>query len=230
MNNWYHSGQIEDGNVGRNLIETCDLPVKFRDIEKSDYATFWCYLDLQILQRFQCYIGVYKGVERIIMPVYKRGQSVFFSARITEKEWQRAEGNPMVRKYETPYGVRKQYWISNENPSIFSTVFICEGVADSLYMSQFGTSIGLMGTVYDGSLDDFLKQVSKIVICFDNDLVGNLSSIKIAKYLSNITDKVKLLMLDKDRDPVDYTSYAMLKILSEYVSVPTKLSTTFMGD
>ncbi len=83
-------------------------------------------------------------------------------------------------------------------------ILVCEGVADAVYCSPLGTSIALLGSYYNGSLDDKLAG-RHIALCMDCDSAGILAAMRIAGYLRDkgMAKSTKIVMLPNKKDPTD---------------------------
>jgi len=150
---------------------------------------------------FVNYDGMY-----LIMPIFRGGEAVSFSARLLA-------GGDHSPKYVIPTNVQKSYWLSKE-PLKAKTVFVCEGIADAAYLSEIGDSVALLGVNYDGSLDDALRSKS-VIIALDGDTIGAVQGMKLAYSLSDRGCKgVRILPLAPGTDPTDYSHDALKKLLS----------------
>lgn len=143
----------------------------------------------------------------LIMPVFKNKNTVSYSARML------AELNSGFGKYVIPKNVKKEYWTSVNPKKFGKKVFISEGIADGAYLSQLGSSIALLGSSYDGSLNEHLEG-KEIYVVFDGDIAGKKLVWNVVKALpsSSIT---RIVQLDKDKDPTDYTLPQLKKKIGE---------------
>src|SRR3989304_2484470 len=164
----------------------------------------WPYLDYEAAKSFYVYFGCLYSQEYIILPVLdEKEKPIFYQARSLDKNVKKSG------KYISAPGVKKMYWISY--PIIHCVPwFICEGIADAIYMSQFGNSVGLMGLDYDGSLDHLLDD-SKVYMCLDSDIPGYLAGLYISTLLKN--SKVTFINLPAGKDPVDIPIKEMSNII-----------------
>lgn len=168
-------------------------PVIFRITERLwEEIAPWPLMPFKVVKKYGWYISILQGFQYLIMPITRNGKPAFYSARLLEK-------NTKLKKYDYPYGVSKEYWLSDdqlESP----VVFFGEGVADAAYMSQLGSSVGLLGNYYNGTLDAQLAGKT-VVIVLDSDVVGFTSAVRIScKFSPFIT---KILMLPEGCDPTD---------------------------
>ena len=124
----------------------CVMPPKVYTITEKVWEKIapWPLIPYWLVQKYDWYISLLKGSEYLIMPCISAGTSVYFSAR-------KIDDGPGP-KYYYQKGAKKIYWQSNDFPN--DIVLIGEGVADAIYLSQFGSSIGILGSYYDGSLDN----------------------------------------------------------------------------
>ena len=162
----------------------------------------WTHISYELAKKYHVYLGCLYDHEYIILPVIRDNRLVFYSARIV------GDRKP---KYLTAKGCKKEYWVSSFEFS--SLIFICEGVADAIYMSQFGTSIALLGLHYNGSLDQLLKDKT-IVICFDKDLAGECAALSLAGQLVSLCS-IKFLSLEEDKDVTEFPSHEIRKVLDK---------------
>lgn len=197
-----------------NLAEKTYLPFpglpSGRPFTKSEWEKVspWPNVTFDLIKRFGVFYSELSGHKYAVMPVYQgefvKGP-VFYSARLLTGE------GP---KYLTPKGCKKHYWSSDDiYPG--DTIFISEGIADGIYMSQFGKSVALLGTNYDGSLDEQFR--NSIVICaFDPDMAGVVGSFKFMSQISSLVKEIHLLTLDND--PTNYTVDEMKELIKPFVS------------
>lgn len=131
----------------------------------------------------------------LVLPVYRDGKMVFWTARNL------LDNEP---KFMSAHGSKKQYWLSDEQYPT-GDLFIAESIADACYLSQLGQSVGLLGTSYNCSLDNWLKSSSRIIIAFDGDTVGRVQGMMLARYLRDmeICEKIFVLPVPDNTDPVD---------------------------
>ncbi len=153
----------------------------------------WSLMPFKIVEKYGWYISMLHGHQYLIMPIIRKKQAVFYSARLLDK----VKG---VKKYDYPKDATKAYWLSTE--TFRNPVFIAEGVADSAYLSLLGSSVGLLGNYYDGSLDEHLKN-KHVIIALDNDAVGFTSAVRILKKMMQITFHAAILQLPAGADPTD---------------------------
>ena len=159
----------------------------------------WKTITTTLATSFGWYITLITMEDYLIMPIYKNGQMVFYSAR-------RLTGRGM--KYLYPTGVQKKYFQSSD--TLVSPIFICEGVADAVYMSQFGSSIAVLGSYYDGSLDSSLLGHDCYIV-FDGDAAGMVAGIRLASQI-----KAKMIVLPNGKDPTDLSISEMKELVCQY--------------
>lgn len=138
------------------------------------------------------------------MPVLKSGSPQYYSARLL--------GKGTGSKYLYPKGVKKLYWTSDDQLSpVGSPVIICEGVADAVYCSLIGPSIALLGSHYNGSLDDLLAN-RVVALCLDGDAAGIFAAIT-AKQKLKVAKNVKVVILPHKFDPTDIPVEELRRII-----------------
>ena len=169
----------------------CVAPPMFEDFTKKrwDEVKPW-NISYKLAKENYFYFGNIGCGEYIILPVVRDFKLVFYSARTVEGR---------KPKYLTAKGCEKKYWVSKRK--IDKYVFVCEGIADAVFMSQFDSSVALMGINYDGSLDDYLIG-KNIVIVFDNDLMGHFGALQVSLHFKQVQS---IQSLNLDKDPADYT-------------------------
>jgi len=169
----------------------CIAPPMFEDFTEERWykLTPW-NISYELAKENYFYFGCIGDGEYIILPVVKEGKMIFYTARTVEGR---------KPKYLTAKGCKKQYWVSERETK--NHVFICEGIADAVFMSQFDSSVALMGINYDGSLDDYLIG-KNIVIVFDNDLMGHFGALQVSLHFKQVQS---IQSLNLDKDPADYT-------------------------
>jgi DNA primase len=165
----------------------------------------WPLIPYKLVKKYGWYISMLHGREYLIMPIIRKKESVFYSARLLGE----LEG---AKKYDYPKGATKTYWQSKTTLS--NPVFLAEGVADAAYLSQLGSSVGLLGNYYDGSLDEQLKN-KHVIIVLDGDAVGFVSAVRILKYLHKVTLHASILRLPDGKDPTDIELPKLKKLIKE---------------
>ena len=188
-------------SIGRVPIEKVYELVVMPQQTHDTFTLPWPNLLMSIALSF----GFYRSNDRLIMPVmdYEIDKPVFYSARLLDGEG---------LKYLYPSKAKKVYWTSSKE-LIRPVTFICEGIADAAYMSQWGNSVALMGVNYNRSLDVLLKD-KKVIILFDGDTRGILGSCKVEYQLQPVARVVGLTLPD-GKDPVDLTPKEMEEFLAK---------------
>lgn len=178
-------------------------PVIFEITERLwKKITPWPHIGAQLVQKHQWYISMLNSQDYLIMPILKNGYPVYYSAR------RLGEGNGL--KYQYPKGVKKSLWVSTDALEQ-DPIIICEGVADAVYCSQISSSVAVLGSYYNGSLDSlFINR--DIVLCFDGDTAGIIAAVNIMSQLKNVRSK-RMVVLPKDNDPTDVE----INKLTEYI-------------
>ena len=176
------------------------MPPLFEDFTEERWKELspWPYLAYRLAKENMVYFGCIYNREYIILPVVRdKYTPVFYMARDIRKDCSKKY------KYISPHGVKKVYW--HKGLEKYTDVYICEGIADAMYMSKFGAAIALMGLSYNHSLDKELEG-HRIILCLDNDFAGNIASILLfTEFKQSVQCDVKYLLLDENKDPVDYT-------------------------
>jgi hypothetical protein len=199
----FRCGAYVDSEILAGHEEEClpNMPLTIPDVlgSPSQYdldKLEWHNLPISLAIENNWYISTIKGTDYLVLPVYRNSKMVFWTARNLDKK-----GEP---KYLSAHGSRKHYWLSDEQYPT-GDLFIAESIADACYLSQLGQSVGLLGTSYNGSLDNWMKSASRIIIAFDGDVVGRIASLTLAKYLceNKICKRVSILAVETGKDPVD---------------------------
>lgn len=184
-----------------------NLPLNIPDV--LGYASHsdlpWPNITGDVDIRYRWYISILQEKKFLVLPVYRNGKMVFWTARNLESD------DP---KYLSAHGSKKQYWLSSEHYPT-GDLFIAESIADACYMSQLGQSMALLGTNYNGKLDSWMKSANRIIIAFDGDAVGKIQGMQLARYLSDmkIGNKVYLLPIPMNLDPVDLDFQELQKLI-----------------
>ena len=200
-----------DSEVLGEHEEACipNEPVKIPDViglpSQADIP--WSNITLALAREFGWYVSKFKEGKFLVLPVYRNGKMVFYTARNLESN------NP---KYLSAHGSQKQYFLSSENYPT-DTLFIAESIADACYLSLLGQSVGLLGTSYNGSLNNWMKSATKIIICFDGDIAGRVASLTTAKYLrdNSICKRVYILPIPIGKDPNDLEIGELKELVKE---------------
>jgi hypothetical protein len=116
------------------------------------------------------------GYEYLVMPITRGGQAIFYSARSLDDR--------ASKKYHYPAGVKRNYWLSDDQLAR-QPIFLCEGVADAISLSTYGSSVGILGGFYDGRLNDLLKG-RRVVVAFDGDFQGYCLGVQVASKIAGI--------------------------------------------
>jgi DNA primase len=146
-----------------------------------------------LAKKFGWYIAEINGYEHLVMPITRGGQAVFYSARALDAR--------APKKYHYPAGVKRDYWLSDDQLAR-QPVFLCEGVADAVALSPYGSSVGLLGGSYDGRLNDLLKG-KRVIVSFDGDFQGYCLAVQVAAKIT--TAKCAAIWINYGKDPTDWT-------------------------
>lgn len=187
--------------LGNENIPTINEYAKSREFE---------FGDLYDLGLGGCPLGRYKGT--LIIPVYYKGQLVFWQSRDVLDRWKKDKNFP---KYRTPKGYSPSNCVFNlEKASQFSEVVICEGFFSGLRVGEDAVSV--FGNKISDTQISLLKEheVDSVVYCLDPDtwtipekarrmgFVMNPPVVPaMGKMLCNFS-KVRVVKL-KDKDPDD---------------------------
>jgi len=182
---------IEKVEVEEGVLE---MPPRIFEIDERLWAerSPWSLMPFQIVQKFDWYISMIGVDEFLIMPIKRGGVNVSFSAR-------RLSGSGNKYHYQT--GVKKVYFLSDDR-MVHDPIILCEGVADAAYCSQIGSSVGVLGSYYDGSLDELLGN-RNVAIIFDCDGAGLVSAMRIATHIQKIAKSCRVVVLPNKKDPTD---------------------------
>lgn len=171
-----------------------EMPPRIYEIDERLWTlrSPWPFMPYEAVRRYDWYITMIGSDEFLVMPITRGGKNVSFSARRLS-----GSGN----KYHYQAGVRKAYWLSEDTlPN--SPIIMCEGVADAAYCSFLGSSIGVLGSYYDGSLDDLLRN-RNVALLFDCDGAGLVASMRIATHIQKVAKNCKVVVLPYKKDPTD---------------------------
>jgi DNA primase len=155
--------------------------------------TPWPLISATLAVKYGWYASFLNGRQYLVMPIFRNGVPVYYSARLL------GEGQPAY-KYLYPTGVKKLYWTSSD--ALEDPIIICEGVADAVYCSSIGSSIAVLGSYYNGSLDDKLAG-HHVALVLDGDAPGILAAMTIKQNLKNVKS-VKVVILPGEKDPTDF--------------------------
>jgi 5S rRNA maturation endonuclease (ribonuclease M5) len=190
--------------------ETITLPPNIYGIDQAFWKAInpWPLMPYEIAHKFEWYVSLIYGARYLVMPVLIKDKPVFYSARLLEK------GRPLP-KYTTPEGVGKTYWTHLDKRD--KTIFLAEGIADAAYLSQLGSSVAVLGSYYDGSLDALLKN-KRLIIVMDGDARGVEAAFKIAQSFKKKGHvNVNAVILPSGQDPTDLTKAQLKRTISKQV-------------
>lgn len=190
--------------------ETIVLPPNVFGLDKRLWKDInpWPLMPFEVAHKYEWYVSLIYGAQYLVMPVVIKDKPVFYSARLLEK------GRPLP-KYTTPEGVGKSYWRSIHNGD--TTIYFSEGVADAAYLSQLGSSVAVLGSYYDGSLDHLLKN-KRIIVVMDGDAKGIESAFSIAQsFKKKGFVKVNAVILPAGKDPTDIPKGQLKRIVAQQV-------------
>jgi DNA primase len=155
------------------VTEPFVLPPESRPLRTSDWIERWPSVSPELVKKYGWYVANFYGMEFLVMTIFRSGKVIFYAARTLDERY--------TRKYYYPPGRKREYWISDDY--IFTPrVFFTEGVADAVVLSPYGTSVALLGSNYDGSLDAQLKGCT-VILAMDGDVAGVCGAVRIAKKL-----------------------------------------------
>lgn len=204
------SAYVDSETIGEHT-DLCveNLPLNIPDVfglpEQDDIL--WLNIPVALARKVGWYLTRLQEKKFLVLPVYRDGKMVFWTARNLES------GEP---KYLSAHGSKKQYWLSDEHYPT-GDLFICEGIADAVYMSQIGQSMALLGTNYNGKLDSWMRSANRIIVAFDGDAVGRIHGMQLARELSDkqIGKRVFLLPIPMNLDPVDLKLDQLQNLIKE---------------
>jgi len=183
------------------------MPPIFEDFTSGRWYELspWSHISYQLAKNNMFYFGCLYDKEYIILPVLRSGNPVFYQARSIDKNINKKY------KYMGPKGVAKQAWFSQKQ-NINGPIFICEGIADAVYMSQFGNSMAIMGLNINSETELLIKEYDTAVLCLDNDFPGDIAALSIALQLRKYM-RIYYLSLEKGKDPTEYSFTDMEKLI-----------------
>jgi DNA primase len=152
------------------------LPSPSRPLQITDWLERWPSVIPDKVKEYQWYVAEINGFEYLVMPILRGGKAIFYSARALDKA--------APKKYHYHRGAKREYWLSNDRLER-SPIFLCEGVADAVALSPYGSSVGLLGGSYDESLDALLKG-RKVIVAFDGDFRGYCMAVEVAAKIAKI--------------------------------------------
>lgn len=172
----------------------CILPPRVYTISEQRWKEIapWPLIPYSLVKQYEWYISFLKGSQYLIMPILRDGKQVYFSAR-------KIDDGPGP-KYYYQFGAKKEYWLSTDFPN--EIILIGEGVADAVYLSQFGSSVGILGSYYDASLDGAIRG-RRVYLVMDSDGAGIAASLCIAAHCNTIAKETKIVLLPQGLDPTD---------------------------
>jgi len=180
------------------------MPPRIFEITEKLWTTItpWKSIPYELVKQNLWYLSIINSQEYLVMPVMRMGNPVYFSARKL--------GKGIGLKYLYPTGVKKLPWVSSDKLER-EPIIICEGVADAVYCSFLSSSIAILGSYYDGSLDSLLFH-RRVALVLDGDSAGILGALKIARQLQGHTKETKVCSLPAGFDPTDL-SFEELNII-----------------
>jgi len=186
-------GALESGSmVIDRPEEPFVLPVESRPLLTTDWLGRWSNITPDMAKKYHWYVAEIHGLEYLVMPITRGGKVVFYSARALDKK--------ALKKYHYHQGAKREYWLSDERLER-SPIFICEGVADAVALSHYGSSVGLLGGFYDGRLDGLLKG-RKVIVAFDGDFQGYCLGVQVASKIAGVC-QVSVQIID-GKDPTEW--------------------------
>lgn len=187
-------GALESGSmVIDRPAEPLAFPSPSRPLRITDWVERWPAVTPELAGKYHWYVAEIHGFEYLVMPITREGKVVCYSARALDK------GAP--KKYHYQKGAKKEYWLSDDTLER-SPIFLCEGAADAVALSTYGSSVGVLGGVYDGRLDDLLKG-RRVVVAFDGDFQGYCLGVQVASKIAGICH-VSFGMV-RGKDPTELT-------------------------
>jgi len=169
------------------------LPEESRPLRTTDWLERWPVVTPELAKKFGWYIAEINTFEYLVMPITHKGAAIFYSARSLDTR--------APKKYHYPAGVKRNYWLSDDQLAR-QPIFLCEGVADAVSLSTYGSSVGLLGGFYDGCLNDLLKG-RKVIVAFDGDFQGYCLGVQVASKIAGICQVSLCAYLGKD--PTNWT-------------------------
>lgn len=117
----------------------------------------------------------YKGIfsNRIIIPVFESNKLLYFQGRAVSKE--------IIPKYLNPSFNKSSFIYNKENFDKEKSIIVTEGLLDAMSIGNQGCCC-FGASVSDGFLEQLFKLTDKnVIIAFDNDKQGKISTLKIIK-------------------------------------------------
>jgi len=163
----------------------------------------WTNIPYSVVKSNGWYLNELKvGAIYLVMPIYRAGKPVFYSARLAATASQDGGG---YLKYRYPTGVDKVYWTSVD-PFAFrgKTLIFTEGVADAAYAAYVtdyeAVGVALLGSWYNGSLTYAIAPSNRAVILLDGDARGIEAAMRLHKQLRDLMPTMVVVL---DDDPTD---------------------------
>jgi len=129
---------------------------------------------------------------------------IFEDNRLTNIQKRRDEPEKLIR----PWYRKPPVLFNSSLLSIVDTIYLTEGIVDSILLNQFGIPAMSKVTGAGGWLDSWSKyfmKVNAIYLIFDNDNAGRVGSKRIAKFLGEYKCKIYTFDGFKERyDVIDY--------------------------
>jgi hypothetical protein len=170
-------GALESGSmVIDRPVEPFVLPSPSRPLRTTDWLERWPAVKSDMAKKYHWYVAEINGYEYLVMPITREGTAIFYSARSLDTR--------APKKYHYPAGIKRNYWLSDDQLAR-QPIFLCEGVADAVALSSYGSSVGLLGGSYDGSLNSLLKS-KKVIVAFDGDFSGYCMAVEVAAKIARI--------------------------------------------
>jgi DNA primase len=177
------------------------LPESSRELRTTDWLERWPAVTPDLAKQYGWYVAEIGGYEHLVMPITRGGQPIFYSARALD--------SLAPKKYHYPAGIERKPWLSDDTLAR-QPVFLCEGVADAVALSPYGSSVGLLGGFYNGGLNDLLKG-KEVVVAFDGDFQGYCMAVQVATKISSICNSIVYTVAGKDPSDWDENTMKMAK-------------------
>jgi DNA primase len=156
--------------------------------------------------------------KRVIFPLYNIYNFVIgFSGRClddTKPKYLHTPTSDLFKKKKLLYG----YNIAKQEEETKKVITVVEGFFDviSLYVKKIPGVVAILGTnISSKQLHTLSSTAKKIILCYDNDLAGNLANTKIYNKLVTKLVPTKTLGLPKNYDPDNFIkAYGKYNFLS----------------
>ncbi len=197
-------------NIKQDTLPFKPLPVHYGLTEitwERDRPESWMRIPFIVAHKNGWYISVTAHGDYLVMPIFRNGKQVFYSARRL-----RGEGS----KYIYPKGVDKRVWISHnmERGIDIRRVFLVEGAADAAYLtflfSKWAGAIGLLGSYLSPEVFT-LTEGMIIYTMFDGDVKGREATMGVQKKMPWSIP----IFLPRDADPTDLTKRELHSIMKQ---------------